>query len=122
MRKRTVVVCLAAALTLSVGNAAAVPYTFTNIAEISLEGPSGLPGASLNNSGTVAFSAILDTGQEGVFTGDGAITTIADTSGPVSSVELRVSPFSTTAARWRSTPSWTRVKASSPDPIRWRIK
>ena len=57
MRKRTPVVFLAAVLALSVGNAAAVPYTFTNIAD----NPSEFAdlfffnSPSLNNSGTVAF-------------------------------------------------------------------
>jgi hypothetical protein len=37
---------------------------------------------SINNSGTVAFSAVLDTGRSGVFTGNGTTTTtIADSRG-----------------------------------------
>ena len=56
MRKGTPGVFLAAALALSVGNAAAVPYSFTNIADSS--GPFDFFGTpSLNNSGTVAFVA-----------------------------------------------------------------
>lgn len=40
---------------------------------------------AINNSGTVAFPATLDDGNEGVFTSkDGVITTIADTSGSLS--------------------------------------
>ncbi|HEY9302048.1 MAG TPA: choice-of-anchor tandem repeat NxxGxxAF-containing protein, partial [Phormidium sp.] len=41
---------------------------------------------SINNSGTVAFSAVLDTGGSGVFTGNGTTTTtIADSSGAFNS-------------------------------------
>ncbi|MBD2006029.1 MULTISPECIES: DUF7453 family protein [Cyanophyceae] len=41
---------------------------------------------SINNSGTVAFSAALDTGSRGVFTGNGTTTTtIADSSGAFNS-------------------------------------
>jgi hypothetical protein len=41
---------------------------------------------SINNSGTVAFSAVLDTGSSGVFTGNGTTTTtIADSSGAFNS-------------------------------------
>ena len=67
---------------------------------------------SLNDSGTVAFVAILDTGETGIFTGSGGpTTTIADNSGPFS---LRLAaPLSTTAARWRSAASWTRVRSAS---------
>lgn len=84
MSKTTHVVFLAASLALSVGNAAAVPYTFTNIADNS--GPFidfGFPfGPSINDSGTVAFAAFLNTGRRGVFTGSGgATTTIADSRG-----------------------------------------
>ena len=82
MRNRTPVVFLAGALALSAGNAAAVPYTFTNLYDTS--GPFGefRTTPSLNNSGTVAFFAILDTGERGVFTGSGGpTTTIADEGG-----------------------------------------
>nr|WP_242022142.1 PEP-CTERM sorting domain-containing protein [Trichocoleus sp. FACHB-90] len=41
---------------------------------------------SINNSGTVAFSAVLDAGLSGVFTGNGTTTTtIADSSGAFNS-------------------------------------
>ncbi|MBD1906543.1 PEP-CTERM sorting domain-containing protein [Funiculus sociatus GB2-A5] len=41
---------------------------------------------SINNSGTVAFTAVLDTGRSGVFTGNGTTTTtIADSSGAFNS-------------------------------------
>lgn len=68
-------------LILSVGNAAAVSYTFANIVDSS--GPlfsirQG-QGRSLNNSGTVAFAAEPDREVgSGIFTGSGGpITTIA---------------------------------------------
>jgi hypothetical protein len=83
MRKGTSGMSLAAALALSVGNTAAVPYTFTNIADTS--GPFSAFSAfpSLNNSGTVAFAAGLDTGGNGIFTGSGGPTaTLYDTRGP----------------------------------------
>jgi len=85
MRERTSAIFLAAAIALSVGNAAAAPYTFINIADNS--GPFnffGGPlfrGPSLNDSGTVAFVATLDTGQTGILTSSGgAPTTIVDSS------------------------------------------
>ena len=63
MRKGTPGVFLAATLALSAGNAAAVPYSFTNIADTS--GPFLFFGEpSLNNSGTVAFAV-----GGGIFTG-----------------------------------------------------
>ena len=129
MSKRTHVLFLAAALALSVGNAAAVPYSFTNITTFFCCGILG--GPSVNNGGTVAFGVFtgIDLGiftardrpttmehegsgalsgialvpsslnasgtlafparhtplvdREGIFTGSGGpITTIADTSGP----------------------------------------
>ena len=56
----------------------------TTIADISGPFSAVFPETSLNDSGTVAFSAHLDTPlQQGIFTGDGGPTkTIADTSGP----------------------------------------
>jgi len=67
---------------MSVGNAMAAPYTFTNIVDST--GPLNHPGLPfLNNSGTVAFGAEMDTGGSGIFTGNGGrTTTIIDTSGP----------------------------------------
>jgi hypothetical protein len=42
-----------------------------------------VPFISLNDAGTVAFTASLDAGGDGIFTSsDGLITTIADSSGP----------------------------------------
>jgi hypothetical protein len=52
-------------------------------------GPFGvfIGAPSLNDLGTVAFSALLDAGGSGIFTGSGGpTTTIADTSGPFSDV------------------------------------
>src|SRR5262249_1222490 len=64
--------------------APAIPYTFVNIADTS--GPfADFPGGdvALNAGGTVAFTAPLKAGGQGVFTGTGGpVTTIADTSGP----------------------------------------
>ena len=66
----------------------ALPYTFTRIADTS--GPFSFVGIpSLNAEGTVAFHAGLDTGGGKIFDGlyagrGGPITTIADTSGPIS--------------------------------------
>ncbi len=51
-------------------------YTFATISDqVVFLGPA----ASINDSGTVAFAAVLDAGQLGVFTGDGgALTIVAD--------------------------------------------
>lgn len=93
MRKRNSAVVLLAVLILPVGNAVAAPYKFTNLYDSSgpfenFGGFSSLGGPSLNNSGTVAFGARLDTGEEGIFTGSGGstTTTIADTRGPFNSL------------------------------------
>lgn len=62
------------------GDAAATPYTFTEIADT--VGPFSRFGAfpSINSAGTVAFEADLKNGQIGIFTGHGGpITTIAGT-------------------------------------------
>jgi len=88
MRKGTPWVFLWTGLISSLGNVASAPYEFINLYDSS--GPFnsfGIPdfnaGPALNNSGTVAFSASLDTGESGIFTGSGgATTTIVDTSGP----------------------------------------
>ena len=82
MRKGTPKAFLYAALLLSIGNAVATPYKFTNLYDSS--GPfNGFGAPSLNNSGTVAFSASRDKGEQGILTGSGGLTTtIADTSGP----------------------------------------
>jgi len=82
MRNGASAILLAAALTLPVSNAAAVPYTFSNLYDSS--GPfNGFDVPYLNNSGTVAFAADFDTGGSGIFTGSGgSTTTIVDTSGP----------------------------------------
>lgn len=58
----------------------AASFTFTRIADTS-GSFTGLSTPALNNNGTVAFSARLDTGERGIFTTDGTtLTTIADTS------------------------------------------
>jgi hypothetical protein len=67
-----------------VAQAGADAFTFTSIADT--RGPFqrfDFPGApSVNNAGTVAFLAELDTGVAGIFAGDGrSVTTIADSSG-----------------------------------------
>lgn len=52
------------------------------------EEPFRLPSLSINNNNIVAFRATLDTGIEGIFTGDGTATnTIADTTGAFSFFE-----------------------------------
>ncbi len=44
-------------------------------------------GPVLNDAGSAAFRAVLDSGAEGIFKTDGTtLTTIADTSGPLSSI------------------------------------
>ena len=65
---------------------AAVPYTFTLIADNS--GPFSFIAPvppSINAGGTVAFLSLLDAGGQGIFTGTGVVpnatNTIADTSG-----------------------------------------
>ncbi len=81
MRNKTAVTFVAAALALSVGNAAAVPYTFTNIAEISSGTSRDFSGPSLNNSGTVAFVVGPERLDLNGFTGsDGPTTTVYDSS------------------------------------------
>jgi len=67
--------------------ARAVTFRFINIADTT--GPFSHFESTpvLNNDGTVAFVARSDTAEEGIYIGDGTfITTIADTSGPLSSV------------------------------------
>jgi hypothetical protein len=70
-----------AALAVWVGDVAAIPYTFTKIAD--LEAFATFDAApSVNNSGTVAFSGHVQGVGPGIFSGNGGpITTIADTSG-----------------------------------------
>lgn len=62
-------------------------YTFINIVDNT--GPLGVFGTpKINNAGTVAFRAEIDTGGEGIFTGNGSeLTTIADTSGSFSDLD-----------------------------------
>jgi hypothetical protein len=61
------------------------PYSFTNIADSSGQFSGFNPIPSMNNSGTVAFIASLDTGESGIFSGSGGpTTTLYDTSGPFS--------------------------------------
>lgn len=62
-------------------------FTFTKIADTNSNFQSFAP-ASMNNQGTVAFKADLDSGSNGVFTGDGTITTTiaSSTYGNFSSV------------------------------------
>jgi len=80
MRNGTPAVFLATTLALSAGNAAAAPYTFTNIVEGNL---SDLNDPSFNDSGTVAFAALGREIHTGIFTGSGGpITTLYDESGP----------------------------------------
>jgi len=67
----------------------AVSYGFTKIADTSgpLKSFTNYPRPAINNTGTVAFAAELDTGGNGIFIGNGgATTTIADTNGPFSFV------------------------------------
>jgi hypothetical protein len=84
MRNGTPEVFLAAALALSVGNAAAVMYTFTNIADSS--GPLfSVFFPALNNNGSVAFFSTFDQDAAGIITGSGGpITIVADSRGPFS--------------------------------------
>ena len=82
MSKGTLGIVLAAALALSVSNAAAAPFRFSNLYDSS-GSFNGFGFPSLNNSGTVAFGAGLDTGSSGIFTGRGGpTTTIVDSSAP----------------------------------------
>src|SRR5262245_48329305 len=61
-------------------SAGSAPYTFTKIADSSDVFASFAGGISMNAAGTVAFQATLDTGDQGVFTGNGgAIATIVTT-------------------------------------------
>lgn len=80
------IVMLAMGLGLFTREAAA--YNFTLIADSS--GPFSFispTSPSINAGGTVAFQALLDAGDRGIFTGTGAVpnvtTTIADSSGPL---------------------------------------
>ena len=80
--RSTLLGSLGLALALSAGNAAAVSYSFTNIADSSGAFSFFDRFPALNDSGTVAFHAFLDNGGEGIFTGRGRpTTTIADTNG-----------------------------------------
>jgi len=63
----------------------AANYIVTNIADTT--GPFSVFGSppALNNNGTAAFTAFLDAGGHGVFSGNGGpVTTIADINGPFS--------------------------------------
>jgi hypothetical protein len=78
-------VATAVGMTLSLlTTGAANAYTFTKIADTN--GPFREIfnfSSPINDQGTVAFSAILDTGGSGIFTGNGgAITTIAERTDP----------------------------------------
>lgn len=67
----------------------ATSYTFTKIAETS-SGSTGFAffdSASINDGGTVAFSAVLNSRESGIFTGDGTVvSSVADTTGPLSAL------------------------------------
>ena len=81
MKRLHSLLVLAVFVSLAVPNAAwAVSYTFTKIADNTGEfAQFRVP--FLNNNGTVAFTGILDNGDEGVFTGHGGpLTTIAISS------------------------------------------
>ncbi len=72
---------------LATGEVKATSFKFTKIADTS--GPfkdlKDVFGPVLNNTGTVAFSAILDDGRTGIFTSSGGtITPVVDTSGQFS--------------------------------------
>jgi hypothetical protein len=92
IRSRLIICAAAMGLVLGfVARGDAATYTYTKIAETSsvLDGFSTLGVPSLNDDGTVAFSArqLKSGGSEviGIFTGDGTTTkTIVDTSGPSS--------------------------------------
>ena len=63
---------------LASGTATAATFTFTKIADTSNTFSNFLPNPSINDAGTVAFTANLDSGGRGIFTGTGgAITPIA---------------------------------------------
>ncbi len=67
---------------LTTGAARAASFTFTKIADTSSTFSSFFTSPSINDAGTVAFSAALDTGGTGVFTGSGGpITNIALSNG-----------------------------------------
>src|SRR5688572_26155245 len=85
MRNGASAILLAVALALSAGHAAAVSYTFTNIADST--GPFRVFSTPvLNNTGMVVFGGILDTGEQAIVTTRGGpATTIADSSGPFNS-------------------------------------
>lgn len=83
--KRSAVALAVAIAWLAAPASAAVTYDFTLIADTT--GPFSGFGrfVSINNAGTVAFNAGLDAGGVGFFTGSGgAVTTIADSNGPIS--------------------------------------
>ncbi|MGV7235257.1 MAG: DUF7453 family protein [Nitrosomonadaceae bacterium] len=61
----------------------AVEYNFTTIAHTS-DIYDALSRPNVNNSGVVAFVSVLDSGESGVFSGDGGpVTSIADSTGPL---------------------------------------
>ena len=79
------IVAISLGLSLSaIGEVNAKPnnFIFTKIADTNGEFSSFFSGASINNKGTVAFGANLDTGGQGIYASNGRITnTIADTNG-----------------------------------------
>lgn len=67
-------------------NSHATTYTYTKIAE-SADVYSNFWDAAMNDSGSVAFAALLDDGEFGIYRGDGvAVTTIAVTNGQIASL------------------------------------
>jgi hypothetical protein len=87
MKHACVAVSLGTTLVLSAGNVAPAPvgpYTFTNIADTT--GPFSFFNAfaPINEGGTVAFHAMLASGNFGIFTGrGGTVTTIVEAGGSI---------------------------------------
>ncbi|MBD1836832.1 PEP-CTERM sorting domain-containing protein [Coleofasciculus sp. FACHB-64] len=77
---------------LAAGEVQAASFTFTKIADTSDRFSSFLSSPALNNAGTAAFLAGLDTGSIGIFTANGStITTIANTNNFFSSFRTPLS-------------------------------
>jgi len=87
-KRQHLIIAFAAMLGLLVGGIAkteAASYTFTKISDTADDFSSFSGPPAVNDSGLVAFSARLDSGPSGIFTGDGTSPrTIADTTGPFS--------------------------------------
>ncbi|MBD2743737.1 PEP-CTERM sorting domain-containing protein [Coleofasciculus sp. FACHB-1120] len=110
---------------LAAGEAQSASFTFTKIADTSDRFSSFLSSPALNNAGTAAFLAGLNTGGIGIFTGNGStITTIANTNNFFSSFRTPLSindggtvAFSAVLAAEVATGIFTGNGTTTPTPV-----